>query len=95
MLFKNFVMLGRGVIFICNIKIITMHVNAYRECTKNALKLLTVAIALAYDFHMTSLVRACLTYYTVSQKKPDTKLLPVTSPNVNRFSKFFHRQSQQ
>jgi len=28
--------------------------------------------------------------YTVSQKKQDTKLLPVTSPNVNRFSKFFH-----
>ena len=28
--------------------------------------------------------------YTVSQKKQDTKLLPITSPNVNRFSKFFH-----
>ena len=27
--------------------------------------------------------------YTVSQKKQDTKLLPITSPNVNRFSKFF------
>jgi len=27
--------------------------------------------------------------YTVS-KKQDTKLLPITSPNVNRFSKFFH-----
>ena len=26
--------------------------------------------------------------YTVSQK--DTKLLPITSPNVDRFSKFFH-----
>ena len=24
------------------------------------------------------------------KKKQDTKLLPVTSPNVNRFSKFFH-----
>jgi len=23
-------------------------------------------------------------------KKQDTKLLPITSPNVNRFSKFFH-----
>ena len=31
--------------------------------------------------------------YTVSQKKQDTKLLPITSPNVNRFSKFFHWQS--
>ena len=28
--------------------------------------------------------------YTVSQKKQDTKLLPITSPNINRFSKFFH-----
>ena len=24
------------------------------------------------------------------RKKQDTKLLPITSPNVNRFSKFFH-----
>jgi len=24
------------------------------------------------------------------KKKQDTKLLPITSPNVNRFSKFFH-----
>ena len=31
-----------------------------------------------------------LPLYTVSQKKQDTKLLPITSPNVNRFSKFFH-----
>jgi len=30
---------------------------------------------------------------TVSQKKQDTKLLPITSPNVNRFSKFFHWQT--
>ena len=32
--------------------------------------------------------------YTVSQKKQDTKLLPITSPNVNRFSQFFHCQTQ-
>ena len=31
--------------------------------------------------------------YTVSQKKQDTKLLPITSPNVNRFSKFFRWQT--
>ena len=31
--------------------------------------------------------------YTVSQKKQDTKLLPITSANVNRFSKFFHWQT--
>ena len=28
--------------------------------------------------------------YTVSQKKQDSNILPITSPNVNRFSKFFH-----
>ena len=31
--------------------------------------------------------------YTVSQKKQDTKLLPITFPKVNRFSKFFHWQT--
>ena len=31
---------------------------------------------------------------TVSQKKQDTKLLLITSPNVNRFSKLFHSQIQ-
>jgi len=33
------------------------------------------------------------TMYSVSQKKQDTKLLPITSPNVNRFSRFFHWQT--
>jgi len=28
--------------------------------------------------------------YTLCLKKQDTKLVPITSPNVNRFSKFFH-----
>ena len=28
--------------------------------------------------------------YTVSQKKQDTKLLPIITSDVNRFSKFFH-----
>ena len=32
--------------------------------------------------------------YTVSQKKQDTILLCITSPNVNRFSKFFYWQTQ-
>jgi len=27
--------------------------------------------------------------YTVSQKKQDTKLLPITLPNIGGFSKFF------
>jgi len=30
-----------------------------------------------------------ISFYTVSQKKQDTILLPITSPNVDRFSKFF------
>ena len=30
---------------------------------------------------------------TLCLKKQDTKLLPITSPNVNRFSKFFHWQT--
>ena len=29
--------------------------------------------------------------YTVSQKKQDTKIWPITTPNNNRFSNFFHR----
>ena len=40
-----------------------------------------------------SIVSVCFDFvfiYTVSQKKQDTKLLPITFPNVNRFSKFFH-----
>ena len=32
--------------------------------------------------------------YTVSQKKHPTILLPVTSQNVDRFSKFFQLQSE-
>ena len=28
-------------------------------------------------------------------KKQDTKLLPITSPNINRFSKFLHWQTQR
>ena len=36
-------------------------------------------------------VMSCLSFiYTVSQKNHDTRLLPVTTPNANRFSKFFH-----
>jgi len=34
-----------------------------------------------------------LVFYTLCLKKQDTKLLPITSPNVNRFSKFFHWQT--
>jgi len=32
-------------------------------------------------------------FYTVSQKKQDTKLLAITSPIIIRFSKFFHYQT--
>ena len=31
----------------------------------------------------------CIRTFTVSQKKQDTKLLPITFPNINWFSKFF------
>jgi len=31
--------------------------------------------------------------YTLCLEKQDIKLLPITSPNVNRFSKFFHWQT--
>ena len=33
--------------------------------------------------------------YPVSPKEQDALLLPLTSPNVNRFSKFFHQRTQQ
>jgi len=33
--------------------------------------------------------------YTVSQKKQSTIMLSITSPNVDRFSKFVHRQIGQ
>jgi len=32
----------------------------------------------------------CSPIYIVSQKNQNTSILPVTSPNANRFSKFFH-----
>jgi len=32
---------------------------------------------------------------TPMSKKQDILLLPITLPNVDRFSKFFHQQSQQ
>jgi len=32
-------------------------------------------------------------YTLCLRKKQDTKLLPITSPNVNRFSQFFHLQT--
>jgi len=32
----------------------------------------------------------CVATTLCLKKKQDTKLLPITSPNVNRFSKFFH-----
>jgi len=36
-----------------------------------------------------SMMMMMMMIYTVSQKKQDTKLLPMTSPNINRFSNFF------
>jgi len=36
-----------------------------------------------------SCVAVVLKLYTVSQKKTDTELLPITSPSISRFSIFF------
>jgi len=36
------------------------------------------------------LEKSLMPHYTVSQKKQDTKLLPITLPNIGQFSKFFH-----
>jgi len=49
---------------------------------------------LFYRLHFLSHVENDFERYTLSQKKQDTKLLPVTFPNVNRFSNFFHWQTQ-
>ena len=35
-----------------------------------------------------------MTLTTLRVKKNDTKLLPITSANINRFSEFFHLQTQ-
>jgi len=35
------------------------------------------------------------TTHATSQEKQGTLLLPITLPNVHRFSKFFHHQAQQ
>jgi len=35
-------------------------------------------------------VWVCVRFYTVFQKKEDTKLMAVTLSFLNRFSKFFH-----
>ena len=39
--------------------------------------------------------RPTLNVTTLWVKKQDTKLLPITSPNVNRISQFFHCQTQR
>ena len=42
---------------------------------------------------MASLLENAWAHTLCLKKKQDTKLLPITSPNVNRFSKFFHWQT--
>jgi len=37
----------------------------------------------------------CLHFTFTRESKQDTLLLPLTSPNVDRFSKFFHSWTQQ
>jgi len=49
------------------------------------------------DFFCIININVAHTYqmYPVSPKEQDALLLPLTSPNVNRFSKFFHQRTQQ
>ena len=48
-------------------------------------------IALCILFNCCSVWLHCtMLIHTLWAKKQDTKLLPITSPNINRFSKFFH-----
>jgi len=49
----------------------------------------------ALRFFKTSFLWDIDVNYTVSQKKRDTILLSTVSPNIDRFSKFFHRHTQQ
>jgi len=56
-------------------------------CSKTTQSPLSAAAVSRCSIH--ELPSAVHTIYTASQKKQDTILLPVTSPNVNRFSNFF------
>jgi len=46
-----------------------------------------------FECFLMSMLLVWLYIYTVSQKKQDTKLLPKTFPDVNRFSIFFRWQT--
>ena len=67
----------------------TTHSKQRSHSTKNDLRTNQLFLRPTHQFfHIFSWL------YTVSQKKQDTKYLPITSPNVDRFSKFFHCQTQ-
>ena len=58
------------------------------------LQFITVIIKLCLQHDRVGLLATADTCYTLClKKKQDTKLLPITSPNVDRFSKFFHWQT--
>jgi len=62
-----------------------------REGTKRRRKEGSSPTANFWDRHCQDVLASSVrSYYTVSQKKQDTKLLPITLPNIGRFSKFFH-----
>ena len=46
-------------------------------------------VASGYHYHSRLLFTVATCYTLCLKKKQDTKLLPITSPNVNRFSKIF------
>ena len=50
------------------------------QCGKTGVYFLSLKVLACYNFGTTLCLR----------KKQDTELLPITSPNVNQFSKFFH-----
>jgi len=65
--------------------------NAKYNCCvlSSVLKMFVAFVLVIYCASLSHLVKIFQILHCVS-KKQDTKLLPITSPNVNRFSKFFH-----
>ena len=55
----------------------------------NCIRTIYFVICMAADKHLQLYFIFCISTLCL-RKKQDTKLLPITSRNVNRFSKFFH-----
>ena len=62
--------------------------GAVRQCVMDNA---TAAAADLFDAAQKQVLhQLCFVCTLCLRKKQDTKLMPITSPNVNRFSKFFH-----